>query len=82
MRPKELSDDAQKVLSVLRKSASDGYTLMSRTGLDPKKLETAVGELVDMDLVEVKGEQSAANLGEAYLFVTAQAKGRSKYFGS
>jgi hypothetical protein len=73
MRPPSLSEDALKVLRVARERALDGYSLMSKTGLDPQKLYAALRELVDEDLVSMRGDLTPDLIGDVYLVVPPTA---------
>lgn len=64
-----LSEDAFKILRPLRERAMDGYSLMSRTGLDQQKLYEGIRELVTLDVVKLKGDLNPEFIGEAYLAV-------------
>jgi hypothetical protein len=46
---------ALNVLRVVRERNMDGYTLCSRTGLKPEQMAAALKELVERQLVVVKG---------------------------
>jgi predicted transcriptional regulator len=70
-----LDDDSAAVLRALRERAMDGYTLLSKTSLDPEKLNKALQELQSAGIVMVKGELSANNVGDAYLYVPTDQKG-------
>jgi DNA-binding IclR family transcriptional regulator len=69
MQAPTLSDEALKVLRALRERALDGYSLMSKTGLDRTKLYEGIRELVGLDLVNLKGDLNPELIGEAYLVV-------------
>lgn len=69
MQTPTLSDEALKVLRALRERALDGYSLMSKTGLDRTKLYEGIRELVGLDLVNLKGDLNPELIGEAYLVV-------------
>jgi hypothetical protein len=75
MRAPTLSDDALKVLRAARDRALDGYSLMSKTGLDPQKLYMAIRELVDEDLVSMRGDLNPDLIGDVYLVVPPTAFG-------
>lgn len=75
MRPPSLSDDALKVLRAARERALDGYTLMSKTGLDAQKLYEAIRQLVDEDLVSIRGDLNPDRIGDVYLVVPPTAFG-------
>ena len=64
-----LSDEATKILHALRERALDGYSLMSRTGLDRQKLYEGIRELVGLDVVSFRGDLNPELIGEAYLIV-------------
>jgi hypothetical protein len=70
-----LSDDAFKVLRLVHEQATDGYTVMSRTGLTGERLEVALRELVGSSLVAVKGEAYGPSVGAAYLWVPPDVQG-------
>ena len=75
MRAPTLSDDALKVLRAARERALDGYSLMSKTGLDQDKLYAAVRELVEEELVSMRGVLTPALIGDVYLVVPPQVFG-------
>ena len=67
MAEQDVQQDALLVVQALRQSAMDGYRLMSRTGLDAKRLIVAVASIPS--IVSVKGELVETRIGEAYFFV-------------
>lgn len=75
MRGPTLSDEALKVLRAARERALDGYSLMSKTGLDADRLYTAIRELVEEDLVSMRGDLNPQLIGDVYLVVPPQAFG-------
>ena len=68
-----LSADALKVLDALRESAADGYTVMSRTGLNATQLSAALKEFPP-SLMMIKGELNPDRVGEAYLAIPPDAR--------
>ncbi len=75
-----LSDNAVRALRVLTEQASDGYTLMSRTGLTADQLVTALTELRSHELVVVKGDLMPHAVGDVYAAVMPDAQGRAAFF--
>jgi hypothetical protein len=75
MRAEALSDSAMKVLRVLRESATDGYTVMSRARLSQNQLADAISELSRSSLLEIKGDEDGPEIGEAYLYLPPGVKG-------
>ena len=69
-----LSDEASRVVDALLESASDGYTVMSMTGLTPEELTEAVKLLNDSGICDVKGDISIERIGEAYLYLSTYAQ--------
>jgi len=76
----ELSQDAKKVLRALTERASDGYSLISRTGLTMAELAPAVRSLIDMGLIAIQGEPRGEEIAKAYLWVPPDAQGKADYF--
>ena len=74
-----ISEEAKKVLRALTERASDGYTVLSRTGLNATQLEEAVQNLLDLGLVGVQGEPHGDDIGRVYLWVPPDAQGRADY---
>lgn len=61
----KLSEEERKVLQAVRRSAMDGYSLLSTTRLDAP---TLVNTLVSLqNLLTIKGELTDARVGEAYV---------------
>jgi len=77
--PPTLSEQSVRLLREIAREAGDGYTLMSRAGLNKTDFEKAVGELRAPLLIEVKGDVSGARLGESYFYVPLNAQGRVDY---
>jgi DNA-binding MarR family transcriptional regulator len=75
----DLSEDQKKVLTALSERASDGYTLINRTGLTIDQLEKAIQELLERQLVSVQGDIHGEQLGRAYLWVPPDAQGKADY---
>jgi hypothetical protein len=71
-----LSEQASKLLNEVTRESGDGYTLMSRTGLNATDFEAAVTQLRAQGVIEVKGDTSANRLGEAYFYVPLPAQGK------
>ena len=79
MQPPELTEEQKKVLSALTERASDGYTLLSRTGLTSQQLETAVQPLIEMRLIGVEGDIHGDDVDRAYFWVPPDSQGRAEY---
>lgn len=75
-----LTEEEKKVLRVLTQRASDGYTVLSRTGLTRDQLQAAVGSLVDRGLVGIQGEAYGEQLFKAFLYVPPAAQGKAEYY--
>jgi hypothetical protein len=75
----QLSVAGSKVLSTLLNQAMDGYTLMSKTGLNNQQLADVVAELVGSSLVSVQGGVNPNQIGEAYLGVPPSAAGTVEF---
>lgn len=78
--PPALSEQAVRLLREIARESSDGYTLMSRTGVGGSDFEKAVNELRAQSLVEVKGAISGERLGESFFYVPIEAQGRANFF--
>ena len=78
-QPPELTEEQKKVLNALTERASDGYTLLSRTGLTAQQLETAIQPLLEMHLVGVDGDMHGEDVGRAYFWVPPDAQGKAEY---
>jgi hypothetical protein len=64
------ADDATRtVLAVLRDRSMDGYTLMSKSGLDRPRLEQILRDLTARALVRATGYITADRLGESFFSV-------------
>ncbi|HTK92819.1 MAG TPA: hypothetical protein VL948_21485 [Verrucomicrobiae bacterium] len=61
----QFGDNEMKVLQAVRRSAMDGYRLLSVTGLKPQALVDALLKLEGV--VNVKGELVEGRVGEAYV---------------
>ena len=62
-----------KVLQAVRRSAMDGYSLLSTTGLGPRDL---VETLVKLEgRINVKGELVEGRIGEAYVALPPNNRG-------
>ncbi len=61
-----LNDDSKLVLRVLAERDMDGYTLMSKSGLDLARLEAAVRQLVPPGLLNVKGDVAGERMLKSY----------------
>jgi hypothetical protein len=72
-------DTALRVLGVVRRQAGDGFTLMSKSGLNPTEFASAVRSLQTGQLVSVEGVLSEDKIGDAYVYVPPQAKSRSDF---
>lgn len=70
-------DAALRVLGVVRRQAGDGFTLMSKSGLDAKEFASAVRSLQTNRLISVEGVPSEDKIGDAYVYVPPHAKSRS-----
>ena len=75
----QLSEASMKVLRLLQTVAMDGYTIMSKSRLGKEDLAKALSELTQDELVEVKGEPEGPAVGEAYVWVPPDARGRVDY---
>jgi len=71
-----LSEQATRLLSEIARESGDGYTLMSRTGLNATEFQAAVKQLQDQGVIEVKGDTSTSRVGEAYFYVPLPAQGK------
>ena len=71
-----LSEQAMKLLSEITRESGDGYTLMSRTGLNRADFQAAVKQLQEQGVIEVKGDTSVKRVGEAYFYVPLPAQGK------
>ncbi len=69
----QLSDKEVKVLRAVRKSAMDGYSLLSATGLDAQDLVDALSKL--QNVVSIKGELLKDRIGEAYVALPPNNRG-------
>jgi hypothetical protein len=63
------ADEAMKVLAVLRDQSMDGYTLMSRAGVDRQQLESILRDLTGRAIVRATGYITAERLGESFFSV-------------
>jgi hypothetical protein len=52
---------------------------MSRSGLKGPEFEKAVGELLSLSLILVKGDTCGDRVGESYFYVPLGAQGRAEY---
>jgi len=64
-RMPQFGDNEVKVLQAVRRSAMDGYSLLSTTGLKPQDLVDALVKLEG--LINIKGELIEGRIGEAYV---------------
>jgi hypothetical protein len=69
----QFGDDEMKVLQAVRRSAMDGYRLLSVTGLKPQALVDALLKLEGV--VNVKGELVEGRIGEAYVALPPNNRG-------
>ena len=69
----QCGDDEMKVLQAVRRSAMDGYRLLSATGLKPQALVDALLKLEGV--VNVKGELVEGRVGEAYVALPPNNRG-------
>ncbi len=69
----QFGDNEVKVLRAVRRSAMDGYRLLSTTGLNPHDLVEALVKLEG--LVNVKGELMEGRIGEAYVALPPNNRG-------
>lgn len=67
------SPEALRVLDVLGEEAADGYTVMSKAGLTPEQLVSALKE-IPPSLVMVKGQLIPDRVGDAYLVLPSNAR--------
>jgi len=70
---KKFDPNELKVLQAVRRSAMDGYSLLSTTGLGPQDLVDALLKLEG--LINVKGELVEARIGEAYVALPPSNRG-------
>lgn len=75
----ELTEKQKKVLSALTERASDGYTLVNRTGLTVEELATEIQPLLEMRLVGIQGDIHGEEVGRAYFWVPPDAQGKAEY---
>jgi hypothetical protein len=75
----ELTPEEKRVLNALSERAGDGYSLLSRTGLNLDQLESATQKLIDLRLIAVEGEIHGDRIGKAYLWVPPEAQGKVEY---
>lgn len=69
----QFGDNEMKVLQAVRRSAMDGYRLLSVTGLKPQALVDALLKLEGV--VNVKGELVEGRVGEAYVALPPNNRG-------
>lgn len=69
----QFGDNEVKVLQAVRRSAMDGYRLLSITGLKPQDLVDALVKLEGV--VNVKGELVEGRIGEAYVALPPNNRG-------
>jgi len=69
----KFSPEALRVLDVLGAEAADGYTVMSKAGLTPEQLVSALKE-IPTNLVIVKGELIPDRVGDAYLVLPSNVR--------
>ena len=67
--------DSPTVLRAVRERDMDVYTLMAQTGLALPNVESALKELVNKELIVVRGSASGDQLREAYVTVPVRVKG-------
>jgi hypothetical protein len=73
----ELGASAKKVLEAVRSRSMDGYSLLSKTGLDTSALAAAVGELLSRELVRVTGDLNPDSIGDSVFSVPVDAVGNT-----
>ena len=71
--PELLSQPALRVLAAVCESDSDGYTLLSRSGLKLDDFIVAVQNLFELGLLKVRGELQPGRILEAYFQATREA---------
>ncbi len=76
----EITEEAKRVLRALSERASDGYTVISRTGVTRDQFEAAVKELRSLGLIGVEGECHGEQLLKAYFYVPPNAQGAAEYY--
>jgi hypothetical protein len=69
----QLGDNELKVLRAVRKSAMDGYSLLSTTGLDAQGLVDTLSKL--QNVISIKGELLKERVGEAYVALPPSNRG-------
>ena len=70
------SDDAIKLLRVLRERAMDGYTLVSKVSLPKAQVLAGLRELMDFELIRARGDVDLSSFGESYLSVPPDFQNR------
>ena len=73
----QLPGDVKKVLSAVREQSMDGYSLVSRTGLDFGSLATAIEQLRSMRLLRVTGSLAPDAIGDTVFSVPVDAIGQA-----
>ena len=71
----QLDGNSLKVLGMLRDRSMDGYTLMSKTALPERELESALEQLKSKSLVNVEGDLVPERMLEAYFSLPVDALG-------
>ncbi len=74
-----LTDTATRVLSALRESAMDGYTLLSKSGVSTTELSAAARELLGRGAIEIRGDVNPERVRESYMYVPPNAIGYVDY---
>ncbi len=69
----QLGDNEVKVLRAVRRSAMDGYSLLSTTGLDAQGLVDTLLKL--QNVISIKGELVKERVGEAYVALPPNNRG-------
>ena len=72
-RMPQFGPEEVKVLQAVRKSAMDGYSLLSVTGLNAATLFDTLVKL--QDVVSIKGELTQDRIGEAYIALPPNNRG-------
>jgi hypothetical protein len=72
-RMPQFGADEVKVLQAVRRSAMDGYSLLSTTGLKPQELLDTLVKL--QNVVSIKGELTKERIGEAYVALPPNNRG-------
>ena len=69
----QLGENELKVLRAVRRSAMDGYSPLSTTGLDAQGLVDTLSKL--QNVITIKGELRKDRIGEAYVALPPNNRG-------